>query len=179
MSWSTSPNGPWSTPTAVLSASLDTNLAVVILANGSAVGTARRQGMPMYLVTASNWKNASSHVYHDERPLFNLPSSTTIEDGSVYLDVKQGRFHATFHSGLNGTLAFSADGTNWVYGSVAWNNTVVYQDGKKYSFHRRERPHFVFGDLSDPHRITALTTAVKYGEAGDRDASYTLLQPVV
>ena len=155
----------------------DTNLAVVILANGSAVGTARRSGMPVYLVTASDWKNASSYRYHSEQPLFQLPEKTAIEDGSVYLD-KKGRFHAIFHSGLNGIHTFSADGSSWTFGGVAWNNTVRFEGGQQYSFRRRERPHFVFGDSSAPHRITALTTAVSYGDDGDSDASYTLLQPV-
>jgi hypothetical protein len=49
-----------------------------------------------------------------------------------------------------------------------------------YAFDRRERPHFVFGDASDPHRITAFTTAVSYSADDGRaqDACYTLLQPV-
>jgi hypothetical protein len=178
MSWAASPDGPWSPPVQVLAAPWDTNLAVVILANGSAVGTARRSGMPVYLVTAGNWKNASSYVYHAEKPLLQLPGRRqVIEDGSVYLD-SAGRFHAIFHSALNGIHAFSADGLSWTYGGVAWNNTVEFEDGGHYAFHRRERPHFVFGDASAPHRITALTTAVSYGDQGDSDACFTLLQPV-
>ncbi len=177
MSWSTSPNGPWSPPVEVLAAPWDTNLAVVILANGSAVGTARRSGMPVYLVTAANWKNGSSYHYHADKPLLELPSKSAIEDGSVYLD-SAGRFHAIFHSALNGIHAFSHNGLDWTYGGVAWNNTVQFEDGGIYSFHRRERPHFVFGDASAPHTITALTTAVSYGDDGDTDACFTLLQGV-
>jgi len=179
MSWSATPDGPWSAPAEVLAAPWDTNLAVVILANGSAVGTARRSGMPVYLVTASDWKNASSYVYHSEQPLFRMPNKhTVIEDGSVYVDSK-GRFHAIFHSGLDGIHTFSTDGRSWTWdGGVAWNNTVAFVGGEQYAFHRRERPHFVFGDTADPHRITALTTAVSYGEDGASDACYTLLQPV-
>ena len=177
MSWAASPDGPWSPPVEVLAAPWDTNLAVVILQNGSAIGTARRNGMPVYLVSASNWKNASSYQYHAAQPLFQLPRKTVIEDGSVYLD-RQGRYHAIFHSGLLGIHTFSKDGLSWSYGGVAWNNTVAFQGGGGYSFRRRERPHFVFGDAADPHRITALTTAVSYGEEGDSDACYTLLQPV-
>ena len=37
MSWAPSPDGPWSAPVEVLAAPWDTNLAVVILSNGSAV----------------------------------------------------------------------------------------------------------------------------------------------
>lgn len=177
MSWADRPDGPWSPPVEVLAAPWDTNLAVVILANGSAVGTARRSGMPVYLVTAANWKNSSSYRYHSEKPLVELPSKSAIEDGSVYLD-SAGRFHAIFHSGLNGIHAFSINGLDWTYGGVAWNNTVHFDDGGVYSFHRRERPHFVFGDASAPHRITALTTAVSYGDDGEKDACFTLLQRV-
>eukprot|EP00729_Bicosta_minor_P010939 gene10939-11093_t len=140
MSWAPSPDGPWSAPVEVLAAPWDTNLAVVILSNGSAV--------------------------------------VAIEDGSVYLDAK-GRFHAIFHSGLNGIHTYSADGTNWTFGGTAWDNEVAFLNGQNYSFHRRERPHFVFGDASNPHRITALTTAVTYGDDGMGDACYTLLQPAV
>ena len=77
--------GPWSTPVAVLAAPWDTNLAGVILVNGSFVGVARQSGMPVYLVTAASWKNSSSYQYHDTRPLFNLPPKISIEDGNVYV----------------------------------------------------------------------------------------------
>lgn len=181
MSWAHGPDGPWSAPVQVLAASWDTNLAVVILANGSAVGMARRSGMPVYLVTASDWRNASSYRYHEGPPFASqLPAKAAIEDGNVYMD-ERGRFHAIFHMGLNGIHTFSADGVRWTYGGVAWNNTVAFQDGKSYSFKRRERPHFVFGDLGNPHRITALTTGVAFEDGtaeGDGDACYTLYQPV-
>jgi hypothetical protein len=177
MSWAMAPDGPWSPPVKVLAASWDTNLAVVILKNGSAVGTARSHGMPVYLVTASNWKNSSSYRYHSEKPILELPGKMAIEDGSVYLD-SAGRFHAIFHSELNGIHAYSQNGLDWMYGGVAWNNTVQFKDGGVYSFHRRERPHFTFGDASAPHRITALTTAVSYGDDGKSDACFTLLQDV-
>lgn len=131
MSWSLSPEGPWSTPVAVLAAPWDTNLAGVILTNGSFLGVARRSGMPVYLVTATNWKNVSSYQYHDTQPLFNLPPKISIEDGNVYLDSK-GRFHAIFHAGLNGIHTFSADGVEWVYGGVAWDNVVNFTDGGTY-----------------------------------------------
>merc|ERR1711957_752849 len=100
MSWAMSPNGPWSPRVEVLSAPWDTNLAVVIRSDGSVVGVARHTGMPVYLVTATNWKNASSYHYDLTKPLMHLPDRIAIEDGSVYLDAK-GRFHAIFHSGLN------------------------------------------------------------------------------
>ena len=52
-----------------------------------------------------------------------------------------------------------------------------------YYFSRRERPHLVFGDPSDPHKVTGLTTGVQYGphspiSVPGEDACYTLFQPV-
>jgi hypothetical protein len=177
MAWSVSPDGPWSIPVQVLAAPWDTNLAVVIRQNGSVVGVARRNGMPVYLVTAADWKNASSYQYQSTTPLFQLPPKVVIEDGSVYLDAK-GRFHAIFHAGLDGIHTFSEDGVQWTYGGPAWDNNVTFANGETYTFHRRERPHFVFGDAANPHRITALTTAVSFGDDNDQDSCYTLLQPV-
>lgn len=56
---------------------------------------------------------------------------------------------------------------------------------ERYEFSRRERPHLLFTDPRNPHRITGLTTGVMYGPsapitppAGGEDACYTLLQPV-
>ena len=41
----------------------------------------------------------------------------------------KGRFHAIFHAGLTGIHTFSADGINWIYGGVAWDNVVTFTDG--------------------------------------------------
>ena len=59
----------------------------------------------------------------------------------------------------------------------------VVNEGYTYEFSRRERPHLVFGDPTDPYLITGLTTGVQYGEGAPifhtgQDACYTLLQPV-
>jgi hypothetical protein len=62
---------------------------------------------------------------------------------------------------------------------------VAFADGSKYSFYRRERPHLVLGP--DGFTPVALTTSVidsplGPGMAGfdgnQRDASYTLIQPI-
>ena len=63
---------------------------------------------------------------------------------------------------------------------------VPFADGKNYTFYRRERPHIVLGP--DGYTPVALTTAVIDSPLGpgvpgftgnQRDASYTLLQPIV
>ena len=45
-----------------------------------------------------------------------------------YVDSK-GRFHAIFHAGLTGIHTFSADGVDWMYGGVAWDNVVNFTNG--------------------------------------------------
>jgi hypothetical protein len=61
---------------------------------------------------------------------------------------------------------------------------VPFADGTKRTFYRRERPHLVFNG----HTPVALTTAAIDSPLGpgvpgfnppQRDASYTLLQPVL
>ena len=62
---------------------------------------------------------------------------------------------------------------------------VPFEDGNKYSFYRRERPHLVLG--ADGYTPVALTTACIDSPIGpgmpgfdgnQRDASYTLLQAI-
>jgi len=206
MIWAKSPLGPWSKPEVLFAAqanetNADTNLAVVILANGSAVGIARTWGPPTgviaHLVLATHWRDASSYVGRFSTLLF--PNTTIVpdsglEDPFVYLD-RRGVFHAVFHSQIEGDderlcggHAFSEDGITWTFGGTAWSNEVefVAAEGSaayKYSFSRRERPHLVFGDAADPYRITALTTGVQFGSkaplsVNGEDACYTLLQRV-
>ena len=73
---------------------------------------------------------------------------------------------------------YSADGTHWTYGGVAWDNVVNFTDGGQYAFYRRERPHFVFGDANHPTRITALTTAVRFHATNDDDLIYFHTSPM-
>merc|ERR1719506_1107816 len=83
---------------------MDTNLAVVILQNGSVVGIGRSGGGPTgiiaHLVTAGHWKDPSSYTGRWRTMLFPnttiLPSSG-VEDPFVYVD-RAGIFHAVFHN---------------------------------------------------------------------------------
>lgn len=205
MIYAMSPIGPWSKPQRLFIAQanetdVDTNLAVVILQNGSVLGIGRTAGGPVgivtHLVTASDWRNADSYTGLWSVNLF--PNTTIVpyaglEDPFVYMDAA-GIFHAVFHNqieaddeSLCGGHAFSEDGITWTFTGTAWNNEVRFRAGVqaafKYRFSRMERPHLVFGDVKAPFRITALTTGVQFGKrapvsvAGE-DACYTLLQPV-
>jgi hypothetical protein len=233
MSWAPAPRGPWSTPQRLFAsqanetASLDTNLAMAILSNGSAVGIGRQDGAR--LVVAGHWKNASSYVGHWSTRLFpdrRLVPPFGLEDPFVYTD-RSGRFHAVFHSQIEkddqricGGHAYSVDGWNWTFTGTAWSNAVEFRHTDReqaasavmppvplheqtsnqhggergasppassaystYRFSRRERPHLLFGSLTEPRKITALTSGVQYGPDSPvyhqgQDACYTLLQPV-
>ena len=205
MIWAPSPLGPWSKPQRLFAAqanetNADTNLAVVILANGSAVGIGRTWGPPtgviVHLVLAADWRDAGSYVGRWDRLLF--PNTTRVpnaglEDPFVYVD-RRGVFHAVFHNQIEadderlcGGHAYSEDGLRWTFSGTAWSNEVALVSpagaAYNYSFSRRERPHLVFGDPHDAHRITALTTGVQFGSKAPvsvkgEDACYTLLQEV-
>jgi hypothetical protein len=78
LSWSKSPDGPWTTPQRLFAAqsgetNLDTNLAAVILSNGSVVGIGRTGGDPTgiiaHLVTAADWSRRPRRL----RPLRHRP----------------------------------------------------------------------------------------------------------
>jgi hypothetical protein len=176
---------------------MDTNLAVVILPNGTAVGIGRTGGAPTgivaHLVTAADWRNASTYVGRWETMLFpntTLVPDAGVEDPSVYVD-RRGVFHAVFHNQiqkdderLSGGHAFSEDGlSSWTFTGTSWSNKVRFDGRGAYRFSRRERPHLVFAHPDDPFAPTALTTGVQYGEgspmyAPGEDACFTLLQPV-
>jgi len=201
MIYATNPYGPWSKPVQLFKSqanftNLDTNLAVVILPNNSVVGIARNEGPPTidltHLVTAEDWRDPDSYKARWNSLLF--PNTTVVnergvEDPFLYMD-GQGMFHAIFHNQIEkdderlcGAHAYSVNGLDWVFTGTAWGNVVNFTDGLVYKFSRRERPHFVFGDRTDPFKITALTTGVQYGphapiSADGEDACFTLLQPV-
>ena len=191
--------GPWGPRQQLFRASnetggLDTNLAVVILRNGSVVGIGRHNGVS--LVTASDWRDPDSYRGEWTTPLFPNTHRVPpwgVEDPFVYLD-RRGALHAVFHSQIEaddqrlcGGHAFSEDGREWTFTGTAWSNAVELRGDepwtatRSYRFSRRERPHLVFA--RDGLTIAALATGVQYGEgspvyAAGRDACFTLLQPV-
>lgn len=203
MTWSHSPFGPWRTPQRLFfdqkeKIDMDTNLAVVVLSNGSVVGIGRTGGPPTgivaRLVSAEHWRDPSSYRMRVDEMLFpdtHIMNYAGVEDPFLWIDAN-GVFHAVFHNQIQndderlcGGHAFSVDGTrNWTFTGTAWSNTVHFEDGTSYAFSRRERPHLIFADKSDPFRITGLSTGVQYGSgspiarAGE-DACFTLVQPVL
>ena len=198
MSHSKSPWGPWSKPERLFDAqgnetNMDTNLAVVILGNGSVVGIGRTGGKPTgivaHLVTASDWRDPSSYSGKWTEMLFpdtKILDNAGVEDPFVYLDAR-GVYHAVFHNQIEaddeklcGGHAYSVDGAQWTFTGTSWGNKVEWIGGGSYSFSRRERPHLAFDRALN---VVALTTGVQYGEGSPiaksgQDACYTLLQPV-
>eukprot|EP00937_MAST-01D_sp_MAST-1D-sp2_P007874 g7874.t1 len=204
MAYAPSPGGPWSTPVQVIGIdsvrNADSNLAAAIYSNGSLVGLFRTRTFPpatpsgssrVHLVTASDWKDPASYITH-EADLFPGVGYRGLEDMHVYFDARGG-VHSLFHHMDNATCpnvddlpacgghAFSADGTSWTYGGVAFGREVEFTDGGSFAFERRERPHFIFD--ADGTTPVALTSGVQYGDIpfaplGQEGATYTLLQPV-
>ncbi len=189
VSWAPAPEGPWSPPLLLLDmggSQSDTNLAPVILRNGSLVGIWRTwdAGSWPHLVTAAHWKNASSYVF-SQAPLFPALGGQGTEDPALYLDAA-GVFHALFHNmvprfgpDVAGGHAFSEDGVSWTYTGVAYNSSGLYADGSAFSFSRRERPHPIMAP--DGVTIVALSTGVVYSDdpaAVHGSPSFTFVQPV-
>jgi hypothetical protein len=195
VSWSKSPDGPWTAPLHLFTADArqsDTNLAPVLLSGGRLVGIWRiwLGGSWPHLVTASNWKDPSTYHWGNstpskKSPLFPELGSNGSEDPALYLD-KEGRFHALFHNmqpngnrpATNLGHAYSADGTAWNYTGVCGNSSGVYTDGGAFAFSRRERPHPVFA--KDGTTLVAVTNGVQYEDSTTKgkDAVFTFLQPV-
>merc|ERR1711865_1155655 len=99
-----------------------------------------------------------------------------------------GHFHAVLHNmnpcpdwpcpDVAGGHAYSEDGVTWYYSSTtvkgaAFNGSGTFTNGDKFSFGRRERPHFIQGPNKE---LLALTNGVQYGMSNG-DATYTFLQP--
>jgi hypothetical protein len=164
----------------------DTNLAGIILPNGTFIGIWREctrsppSSATVHPVRATDWKNAETFDW-STAPLFtNLQEhSPPPEDPFVYGPDDTGVFHALFHDrsceGCGGH-GWSIDGVRWHYTGIAYNGSTEFTDGSLYYFQRRERPHLVFaehhGGLNYP---IALTNGIEYG---DGDATSTLLQPL-
>eukprot|EP01052_Picozoa_sp_SAG31_P015354 SAG31_NODE_984_length_10552_cov_4.679231_13_plen_438_part_00 len=199
-SYSSSPNGPWSTPELLISTTgrFDTNLSPYIFANGSVLAWTRGQ-----IWTASHWKIASSWK-STGGPMASEMTFSEGEDPHLWRD-RNGRFHVLSHngkihtggsslqpSGDCGRHLFSATGLagTWfgvpnttlpdALGGCAYPRVnVTWADGSLKHFSSRERPHLVFG--KDPDVPLALTNAVI--DSTDLptylfDKAYTLVQPI-
>ena len=160
MTWSRSPDGPWSTPVLVLRANhstwdnrsvlVDTNLAVEIFEDGSAVGIWRKcentPSLPQcvsecctfpHLMTATSWRDPATYVAHSDSDgrLFPEVKPYGSEDPFVWREAvvdskgaKRTVVHAVLHDEqgparctANGRHAFSDDPTN----ASSWRYGVV------------------------------------------------------
>lgn len=200
---SKSPYGPWSEPVLVLqanysvwdnrSALVDTNLAVVILDTGRAVGIWRKcENTPgtvcefecctfPHLLVADNWADPASYRPHSDRQLFDGIKPYGAEDPMLWV-AKDGIVHAILHDEQGparttaiGRHAYSSDGgATWHYAQDdAYNGTVVWREGGVASLFRRERPHMIVSDDGLP---LAISNGVQ--ESTGTDRSWTLVQPV-
>jgi hypothetical protein len=200
------PEGPWSPPRKLFpnyTLDSDTNIAPLILPNGSLVAIWRKwldKGSRPFVATAADWRDVASYKMASTQLFPDLGMAGT-EDPFLYTD-QNGHFHAIFHHmygagtsdewwmDTNGGHAFSRDGLSWTYSGVAWGNPeqprgyiAHFTDGGTYNFTRLERPHFIFDATGQP---THLVSAAQYmpgvrtgpGDAHNDDASYTMVQAI-
>eukprot|EP01062_Namystynia_karyoxenos_P040429 TRINITY_DN29489_c4_g1_i1.p1 TRINITY_DN29489_c4_g1~~TRINITY_DN29489_c4_g1_i1.p1 ORF type:complete len:443 (+),score=86.05 TRINITY_DN29489_c4_g1_i1:89-1330(+) len=218
MVWSDSPYGPWSEPVRVLKANystwgncsvlIDTNLAGVILPNGSLVGIWRKcSNVPAFeqckvdcctfphLLTASDWRDPTTYYPHPD-PMFPNMKPYGSEDPFLWRDGR-GHYHAMFHdeqgatrSNAKGRHAASTDGVNWRYADVnAYNgSTWVTAPGggsavREVLFGRRERPHLIIDHTGRPtHLINGVqedAAQTNCSRYAQCDRSYTFVQPLL
>eukprot|EP01065_Artemidia_motanka_P007714 TRINITY_DN13857_c0_g1_i1.p1 TRINITY_DN13857_c0_g1~~TRINITY_DN13857_c0_g1_i1.p1 ORF type:complete len:423 (+),score=70.87 TRINITY_DN13857_c0_g1_i1:33-1301(+) len=217
MTWSNSPDGPWSEPVLVLKANtsvwgncsvlIDTNLAGVILPNGSVVGIWRKcsnlKGVHQceadcctfpHLLTASNWRDPATYFPHQE-PMFDALQPYGAEDPFVWRDA-QGRFHAILHdeqgptrSNARGRHAYSLDGATWYYGTTdaydgksALSHPIDAGNTSELIFVRRERPHMIIGGDGRPthliNGVQEMGSPTNCSKYAQCDRSYTFIQPL-
>ena len=189
--------GPWSDPINILNISWnepngthDNNFAAIINKNGSLIGMKRNwihwnniHGSDIHLVLADDYMNNKTYKVNPDSLFPELTQSFT-EDPYLYLDCNNN-YHAIFHNmdPLNnkqepGGHGFSKDGINWIYGGIAYNNIIEFDDDSSIAAQRRERPHFLFSD-DDHCTIIGISWGVVEGYTGEYgDACHTLIQPV-
>ena len=152
--------------------------------NGTFIGLARNwiNGYSsIYLVKSVDWKNGSEYIAYYNNSLFPQLIGGGTEDPFIYIDCNDN-FHAIFNNQspdylipVCGGHAYSKDGINWIYTGTAFNNIIQYDDATNFTFSRRERPHFVFGN--DSCTPIALTNGAQYGGTYG-DATITPLVPL-
>ena len=111
MQYATDPGGPWSEPQIIFAnrsdeifnQGNDTNLAGIILKNGTFIGMLRvghwntdGDGSEVHLVIAENWKDNETYIMNEEI-LFPQLVPIATEDPFLYRDCA-GYWHAIFHN---------------------------------------------------------------------------------
>jgi len=190
MSYSKSPDGPWSKGRRILAANppgvpADTNFAGLIDSDGSVLAVGRQQ-----VYHCGHWNDTDS---------CNVTMSKGMvgEDPFIWFDPRNkvkvlhmlrhtGRDTRSGHwAGNNGGHQFSLDnGLTWsnFNTSVAYPCHAEFTDGTSACFMMRERPHLVFAE--DGFTPLALTTGAASGpctgttQGSNNDYSLTLLQKI-
>eukprot|EP00946_MAST-07B_sp_MAST-7B-sp1_P001096 g1096.t1 len=160
MSWSHSPNGPWSSPIAVPKAPIyGTNLACIIYRNNTLLCT----GQPGRGVLFSpDWKDVNAYAWK------NNTSTMTGKDPTIWSSHNESILHMVTHGkGFNqqfGYLHWSDDGgRTWVgTGRRAYDNVVRLVGDNNQTrnkvFSRRERPRIVLDGQGTPIGLTSGVT---------------------
>ena len=197
MSWTRDPAGGWSAPVLIpqANATIDTNFAPVIKADGSLIGLYRDDACGsstnLHLVTATDWRR--NETYRESRDpiaggvvgagagVFDGP-----EDPFVWID-PAGRLHSLFHEWPHpsGPHAFSADGTDWRWARggpdpsgncteapCAYTSALELTAGRKVGLSGRERPHLVFSNGTIVGLVNGMCAP------GERSRCWTGLQRV-
>ncbi|KAG7363541.1 hypothetical protein IV203_026902 [Nitzschia inconspicua] len=207
MLWAEHPEGPWSKPVMVMNSTkynsdywskqnktaiCDTNLNGIILPNSKTfVGIWRHcetdelLTIP-HLLTATDWRNASTYIPHLKSPLFVLEGSGAEDPSNIWItrtsDMKPGQiaFHVLFHDeqatrcmlgacGGLGRHAYSLSDTHgnaigaWRYATVnAYDRHVLFDNGTILRSDTRARPHVILD--ASLQRPIALSNGLKERE---------------
>jgi hypothetical protein len=219
MLWADNPEGPWSEPIMVINSTkynsdywakhnktaiCDTNLNGIILSDSkSLVGMWRHcesdelLTIP-HLLTASDWRNASTYQPQMDRPLFVLEGSGAEDPSNIWItqtsDMKPGQvaFHVLLHDeqatrcmlgacGGIGRHGYSLSDTHgqttgpWRYATVnAYDRHVVFANGTILRADTRARPHIIL-DSTNQQPI-GLSTGLK--ERDESGYCWTLVAPL-
>ena len=154
MIYSKDPAGPWSEPELVPTGdfgSSDTNLAPIILSDGSLIGL----GRPPYMWRATAWNDTSTYTVEE------LADTVLGEDPFLYIDpYDESILHGLSHAGgwdSRGGHVWSTDGgKTWkVHEDIAsYGSLITYTDGTTGVLTRRERPHLIFDEEGMPLALT-------------------------
>ncbi|GMH67227.1 hypothetical protein TrLO_g1397 [Triparma laevis f. longispina] len=178
MIYSKDPAGPWSEPVLVPTGdfgTIDTNLAPIILEDGSLIGL----GRPPWIWRATAWNDTSTYVVEE------LDDTVMGEDPFLYVDPHDSSIlHGLSHAGgwdSRGGHAWSLDGgKTWkVHEDIAaYGSLIEYTDGTSGVLTRRERPHLVLDKKGNPLALTngATLDPCTHPEACDKDYCFTALQ---
>lgn len=178
MIYSKDPAGPWSTPELIPTGdfgSSDTNLAPIILDDGSLIGL----GRPPFIWRAKVWNDTSTYVVEE------VESTILGEDPFLYIDPHdKSILHGLSHAGgwdSRGAHSWSLDGgKTWkVHEDIAsYGSLIEYTDGTTGVLTRRERPHLVLGKDGELLALTngATLDPCTHPEYCEKDYCFTALQ---